>query len=204
MKHIWSRRLPAIFLCIVLLVTVCGCGNQAAAAVPLDDEGLAALEAMYGKSLEEVREEWNIPENDLTERLVGLWYLKKPAVIKGKEFTQAFLLKELFPGNFSGVRFIYRCQSSEELGDLAEALYSDFEKAYGPPDNSDFPRNLQLSAEGAFEELRKCEDTGYNVKYGKWNEGESSWVYIHIVTWGVADYFLIELEYREAYIPSMS
>ena len=202
MKHIRSRRLPVLFLCAALLATVCGCGKQAASAVPLDSESLISLEAMYGKSLEEVREEWDIPESGLTERLVGLWYLKKPAVIGEKEFTQAFLLKELFPGNFSGIRFIYHCQSAKELGDLAEALYADFEKAYGPPDNSDFSLDLQLSAEGAFDALRKCGDTEYGVKYGKWNVGESTLAYINIVTWGAEEYFLIELEYREAYIPS--
>lgn len=202
MKRIWNRQLPAFLLCAALLATVCGCGKRAASLVPLDSKPLASLEAMYGKSLGEVREEWGIPERDLTERLVGLWYLKKPAVIKEKEFTQAFLLKELFPGSFSGIRFVYHCQSAKELGNLAEALYSDFEKAYGPPDNSDFPLALQLSAKGAFDELRKCEDIGYGVKYGKWNVGESTWAYINIVTWGAEEYFLIQLEYRQAYFPS--
>lgn len=197
MRQLLCKRFPALILCAALLLGLCGCQSKNLfPSFPLDSESIASMEAMYGKTLEEAGKEWGFSEKEAGERLKGLWYLKKPAVIRGQKFTQA-LMTDLSAEGFYGLEYVCHCDSAKETADLAETLYADLVEAYGPPDPDDGPRRLRLSAEGAFDEMRSSEDTKQQIRYEQWGQvGDFSQAAIQVNTWEEEGYFCIQLTYR--------
>lgn len=190
-----SKKFSFLILCVVLLAALCGCQKKENLFpdFPFDSETLASLESMYGKSLEEVREEWHLSEKDMTERVAGVWYLKNPAVMKGKEFTQS-LLTNIPSDTLYGFECMCYCDSAKEAAELAEAFYLDGIKAYGTPSGY-FP--LSLSLEGAFDEIRNPKDTKYNFKYERWYDiSELSQFDLDIYVWEAEKYYAVRLTHR--------
>ena len=197
------KRFPVLILCAVLLAALCGCQEQSEYQdqnlfpdFPLSSESIASMEAMYGKTLEEVGEEWGFSEEELTERLKGIWYLKKPAVIREKQFTQS-LRTHLSSDTFYSLEYICHCASAEETADLAEALYADLVEAYGEPIHDEESGVNYLYREGAFDAIRNPEDDKFHARYGQWeNIGEFSQFTMNINTWQAQEIYTILLTYR--------
>lgn len=203
MVQILRKRFPALILCIAFLAALCGCQEQSGGqdqnlfpGFPLSSESILSMEAMYGKSLEEAGKEWGFSKEDLTERLKATWYLKQPAVIRGKEFTQS-LMTDLSTDGFYSLEYICHCDSAEETADLAEALYADLVEAYGEPKHYEESSVVDLYREGAFDEIRNPKDDVRKFRYGSWESiGESSEFAMEVNAWPAEEIFSIHLRYR--------
>lgn len=152
-----EQTAPGFPACAALLVTVCGCGKRAASLVPLDSESVASLEAMYGKSIRELGEEWDFSMEDLLEERIGLgrWSLDRKIEAGGKDFWQSLLVDQFDQKDMlTGFWFGRYCDSAEEAAEVAEVLYRAAVEEYGEPNGKNIS-GLLLNRENAFDEIRE-------------------------------------------------
>lgn len=128
-----------IFLSLVLALLLCAAGCQAesgSAGVWLAGDSLSQLEALYGQSLDAVREAQGLSEEDLREMESpvsgAMWEYAEPEKLEGKDF-QKILLFDVNTGGLYGLRYAYTGTAEEGLA-LLDALYPQAEKAFGEPD----------------------------------------------------------------------
>ncbi len=191
-----KRKFPVLILCTALLLGLCGCQKQKAApAFPFDSKGVAYLETLYGKTLEEMAEEWDFSVENLVERPVGsgAWSMDKTVVIEGKEFTQTLMI-DTGSGKFCGFEYSYYCDSAEELSELTEAIHTKCLKEYGTPAYDPSSDPSSLSTEGAFEKIKTARRGGGQEVWGR--IGEISWFRMNIQLWVGEELFCLRLTYR--------
>lgn len=217
----WKRKLSALVLCLVLLLTLCGCRTKQSddvslSSLPLDEASIDYLEsAIFGKSPDDIIEELGLSEDEYEEMIPpGLLFVERPITAAGKEFSE---IPEIYNGRrlvtfifTSGVReeamcssVVYRCrcESAEELAELAEAAYQDAEKRYGMgPKHGHFTSLDYLCSEGVFDAIRESGDDKF-LQYigGGWGEtwvvGEYSYLDIAVFSGGGRGGFEVEWSY---------
>ena len=217
----WKRKLSALVLCLALLLTLCGCRTKQSDDVslfslPLDEASINYLEsAIFGKSPDDIIEELGLSEDEYEEMIPpGLLIVERPITAAGKEFSE---IPEIYNGRrlvtfifSSGVReeamcssVVYRCrcESAEELAELAEAAYQDAEKRYGMgPNHGHFTSLDYLCGEGVFDAIRESGDDKF-LQYigGGWGEtwvvGEYSYLDIAVFSGGERGGFEVEWSY---------
>ena len=195
MVQILKRKFPALILCAVFLLTaLCGCQQKKSLSeFPFDDKGVAYLETLYGKSLEDMAKEWDFSIEDLVETPVGAWSMDKKIPIEGKEFTQTLMMS---PDLFCGFEYRYDCGSAEEVAGLAEAIYADIVEEYGAPAYEPLSGPNLLANEGVFDEMKTAQRGSWYEAWGR--IGEISWLRMDVDIWAKEDkgLYSIRLTYR--------
>lgn len=193
MKHIWSRRSLAFFLCAALLVTICGCRKKNPFSdLPLDNESVISLETMWGKSFSELEEEWDFSLEDLVEEVTGSgrWSLERKMKVGGKDFWQSLLVAK--NNMLSGFVFRCYCDSAEEVAEIAEMLYLAAVEEYGKAKHGHLTSPNFLDNEGVFDEIKKSREGGWDIA---WAVGEFSYLSMQVGIRGDEKSFIIELKY---------
>jgi len=195
MKQILNRKLLALILCIVILVTLCGCQKKTKQLdnPPLDDESVAYLESVFGMTPDDIIAELGLSEKEYEEKIPpGLVYINEPITIVGKEFTKAlvFTSGNVEKAKINGLRYSCDCEDAEETAEVAEALYLAAVEEYGKAKHEHGVSPSYLDNEGVFDEIRKAESGGW---YIGWLVGEFSLSRINVrIEEGKS---FIELEY---------
>lgn len=190
-----NKKLPALILCIALLLGLCGCQKQKTALTfPLDSEAVDYLETLYGKTLGEMAKEWDFSVESLVEKPVGsgAWWMDQTTAIEGEEFTQTLMI-DLESGMFCGLE--YRCyfDSAEEAGEMAETLYAQALEEYGEPAYEAESGSNLLANKGIFDQIKGGRSSGHEV----WGRlGEISWFEMNVDILADSDFFCIRLTYR--------
>lgn len=201
MNRICGKHLPFL-LCIALLLTLCGCQKKPLDHPPLDEEGAAYLESLYGMAPEEAAVELGLSEEDYDELILGqLFRIHKPITIAGKKFTKelAVSYNDSELAKLTGIRYRCMCESAEEVGELAEAVYLALVEQYGEIKGHVYVANECLCGEGVFDEIRKGSEGLRKYQSNTWVEawcvGEFSYVRMTVGVWDEEEEFSVALGY---------
>lgn len=194
MKQMWSKRFPALVLCVVILITLCGCQKKAESLdnLPLDSESAAYMESLYGLSKEDAIKEFGLSETDVTEVWAGLVCINEPITILEKEFTKGLDI-DLTSELFCGMVYTCNCNSAEEVAELAEALYLAVVEEYGVPKHKYLSGPSFLCNEGIFDEIRTSSSGGWD---DSWVVGEISWLSMSVTVREENEIFRVGLQYE--------
>ncbi len=210
MAQIRKRKLSTLVLCIMFLLTLCGCqtkqpGDGLPCRLPLDKASIDYLESsIFGMSPDGIIEELHLSKKEYEEAIPpGLLYIERPITAAGKEFTEVpetyngrRLISFVFTSpvreeaQCNGVVYRCKCESAEELAEVAEAAYRDAAGTYEPANQGHLSNARPLCGEGAFDEIRETGDDYIKYELSQawgeaWCVGEYS--YLEILVWASAD-----------------
>lgn len=149
---------------------------------------------------EEVLAELGFSEEDYDEVDTTLFRIHKPITIAGKKFTKelGFSHNDSKLAKFTGIRYRCICESAEEVGEVAEAVYLASVEQNGEIKGHVFG-NECLCGEGVFDEIRKAGEGLRKYQKNTWVEGwcagEFSYERMIVDVWNEPERFVIELEY---------
>ena len=202
MAQIRKRKLSTLVLCIVFLLTLCGCQEteqfetEDLDRLLLDDGTLAYMESLYGLTREAAIEKLGLSDENATiteyrpglvdTSWTGLMRINKPTAVQEKEFTKTMGLDHK-TALFRAITYTCDCDNAEEMADIAEALYRAAEERYSMgPKHGHFTSLDYLCGEGVCEEIRASGDDKIRKNADRgWSE---AWVvgdcsYLTLTVW---------------------
>ena len=224
MAQIRKRKLSTLVLCIMFLLTLCGCQEteqfetERLDYLPLDDETVAHMESLYGVKKGKAIEKLGLSEKDISIEegngivrvtWTGAAHINEPTAVPEKEFTKEMGLAwkitdtlgfHIESNLFCGIKYTCFCENEEEMADIAEALYLAAEEKYGIENHGHITELEYLCGEGAFDDIRESGNHEIRKHIGGWSEawivGEYS--YLQMMARVKDEYgrtFAIELKY---------